>query len=130
MRSRHYLEQNDCFNSGCKGHIKSDCHKQLKCQTCEGHHLTCFQQQTGLSSQLSRQEPPERADHEVNVNAIDTLSSVGETTISNCLTAMILPFYISLPTAPDDEILAYALLDSMSNTSIIAEDLCDSIQTP
>jgi len=45
-------------------------------------------------------------------------------------TSMIVPVWISAPNTPDNETLAYALLDTQSSHTFVDQEVCEKLQVP
>ena len=97
----------------------------------------------GHSSKTVETEPYDRCRknhptplHEDRFSADSRRSAVQESTssLSCCVngevwgTSMIVPVWISAPNAPNNETLAYALLDTQSSHTFVDQELCEKLQ--
>ena len=132
-----FRRENLCFQCLNKGHGKQKCDTNVRCkyQSCGEQHPTCvhrYNTSRNTSSTINHTNP--------NTNANQTGSKLsGEDVVlhsielqdsnihfkQNIVTSMIVPVFVFSPDDPENEILTYALLDSMSDASIISEELSD-----
>ncbi|XP_067945353.1 uncharacterized protein [Watersipora subatra] len=134
-----------CFKCLKPGHLMADCLEIVICQqrACDKRHPTCTHKYRKSKPASTNDKPkPKPPSARVNAtqcesNTVDAeirgaeLNDIGsipqKRTIS--LTTMIVPVYLSSAEDPNKEILTYALLDTMANTSIILDDICDTLGT-
>lgn len=121
---RKFVQENKlCFACLRKGHNSKDCRNKAMCGICKRHHPTPL--------------------HEDRLPAVkappQSISQAGESTssLSCCVTgdeggstSMIVPVWISASSAPDSEILVYALLDTQSSHTFIDKEVCEKLKTP
>ena len=117
-----------CFGCLGTGHISKKCKQRKRCEKCSKQHPT------SLHGDSSRPDNEATSSKEVHNEASSNqhASVLCGVAISNCvssclMSSMILPVYLSHEGAPESERLAYALLDSQSDTSFILEDTCNSM---
>jgi hypothetical protein len=110
--------ENLCFHCLRKGHSKDKCYVKVKCTRCDGDHATCHHIEKKTS---------ESADNASSTEAAVTHSISSENGLGLTITTMILPVYASSLENPEQEILVYAPIDSMSDTSFICTDTADSL---
>ncbi|KAL8559090.1 hypothetical protein ACOMHN_008278 [Nucella lapillus] len=87
-----------------------------------------------LRNQRRRDSKPGATDSQSHVSpnastgATTAVSHKAEQNSGSGLTAMVVPVYVSTVDNPDNEILTYALLDTMSNTSFVVQGLAEEIE--
>ena len=117
-----------CFYCLEAGHFSSDCSAEVKCRICKStDHPTCrhkIKTSPSTESKTQQQKSENPATVEVFSNNIDSST---ESQNQSTLTSMILPVYVSTAENPDDEVLVYAMIDSMSDTSFIGDDISQSL---
>ena len=135
-----------CLCFGClksKEHKSRQCNDRETCGSCSKKHPTClhdkdfmYKRQGGRGGDNSKQNStqtsePATQSGESQASAPEAVTSV--TTLrahedgSDGLTSMIVPVYLSSDSDPSNEVLTYALLDTMSNATFVVESLTEDI---
>ena len=109
-------DQKLCFGCLKSGHRSDKCSKRLTCKTCSKRHPTLLHNE----AQPAQEDGKDQKVHsEAHTHQLRSGGSRG-------LTSMILPVYVSTCQS-GREVLTYALLDTMSDTSFITEGLRDQL---
>ena len=136
-----------CFGCLNQGHRSIECKERGKCDKCNKMHPTSLHDDNVQRSLEDRKEkrnatssrhggsgaaaavggPHESAppDRSASATCGRVLSSS-----KGVLTSMVVPVYLSSDTNPDKEILVYALLDTMSDSTFVLETVAEDLQTP
>ena len=134
-----------CF--GCAQstrHQLRSCPRRAKCKTCGESHLTILHRddakndhkQTLVKESELSQNDVGKGGSKLVVSTNKTQASAGVFSTSEGesptpqRTTMIVPVYISSEHRPEKEVLTYALLDTQSHVTFIAEELCETLQAP
>ena len=104
-----------CFGCLKKGHVSSECLRRLVCSRCNKKHPTCLHEERD-----TRKEQDEPRDPHKSLTSC-TLQGVSSTT-----TSMIFPVWLS-SLRSNEEVLAYAILDTQSNATFILKEICDDL---
>ncbi|KAL4217997.1 hypothetical protein ACF0H5_022735 [Mactra antiquata] len=107
-QKRTYVKDNKlCYGCLHEGHTNRNCPAKLTCTKCNLRHPSCMHENRG----------------ETKCNdVVKSASAFRVNRNEGQGTSMIVPVWLSLESAPDREILTYALLDTQSDTSFIHED--------
>ena len=145
---QHFMKSEGlCFGCLQKGHIRAQCPNGVTCQYngCGGNHPSCTHRYRTYNRRLDAEQASRNSErsHRVASNKIpDSSISLEASTVTHKiqirnpskqpigktnLTSTIVPVYVSSPEEPEREILTYALLDTMSDTSLILKEVCDSL---
>lgn len=130
-------KENICFKCLGSGHISSDCTSEVKCliKGCGENHPTCTHRHRSYArnnQKLSENQKSADQDKHVTVHSaeVNTIGVLRHDQVSIAsLTSTIIPVLVSSSENPDHEILTYALVDSMADSSIVKQELCDSLST-
>ena len=118
---------------GClkPGHVFKICRNKSICEICRGKHPSCIHgdyEALHSSPQASSEKnsPPSsrssmgRDEETSNISA--TVHQVSGTKDNACRSSMTVPVYVSMKDNPSKEFMMYALLDTQSDTTFIAEE--------
>ena len=119
------------------------CIERDTCITCTKKHPTClhdenfvYKRQNGGRGNGSKQDasqsgssptPVVNSQRPVPASTTVVTSHRAHESGSNGLTAMIVPVYLSSDDDPGNEVLTYALLDTMSNATFVVQSLAEDI---
>ncbi|XP_030834543.1 uncharacterized protein LOC115921321 [Strongylocentrotus purpuratus] len=125
MSQRKDFIKNERLCYGCleKGHMSKYCQSRLVCKKCSKRHPSCLHedQRDSNKANLASSQPKEAQTASTSNPQAVTHKVQGDE--RSDLTSMIVPVYLSSTERPDKEVLVYALLDSMSNTTFLSEDV-------
>ena len=107
-----------CFLCLRKGHGQTRCYVKLNCGECKGKHATC------LHSKQTQQD----SNGKTTVTSEEVVSLQINSDEPAGLTTMILPVFVSTQENPENEILVYAMVDNMSNTSYLLDSVASDLQ--
>ena len=110
-----------CFGCLKKGHYSQDCKRRCKCDKCGKHHPT-IPHEEHLESGNEGSKPSEREGSD-KASATSCKVHLG----NNGSTSMIVPVWVSSEQAPSIEVLTYALLDTLSDSSFVLDDVAKSL---
>ncbi|KAL8595749.1 hypothetical protein ACOMHN_012168 [Nucella lapillus] len=134
-RSDFVFKDGLCFGCLSKGHLFRECKQKETCSECKRRHPTCLHDPNFVTySQRRRDSKPGATDSQSHVSpnastgATTAVSHKAEQNSGSGLTAMVVPVYVSTVDNPDNEILTYALLDTMSNTLFVVQGLAEEIE--
>ena len=144
-RKEHFKRERLCYGCANTGHLSNQCKERCKCKLCGKAHPTC----------LHGDQPPIKKDGNGNhgdtpsenahlppppPSLLLTQDSSGETPSATVrqnvtsgqsgLTSMIVPVYLSSKSNPSTEILVYALLDTMSDSTFVVEPVVEHLSAP
>ena len=132
-----------CFGCLRAGHRMNKCEKRKKCSKCQHQHPTSLhgrppRQPENPSKDSNRQDEPKPLevtkksddveDQTSQKELVNTVSHKVGTQLSN-LTSMIVPVYLSSALEPEREVLVYALLDTMSDSTFVSKDVVQRLKT-
>ena len=126
-----------CFGCLGQGHIYKECEDKETCKECSRRHPTCLHDPDYAKNQRNRRaaEKDKKIDNNapasnvIPVTVADTKATMktqGNKKDSN-LTSMVVPVYVSHIDRPEVETLTYALLDTMSDTTFVVEEVAEQI---
>ena len=106
---------------GClkSGHIVKECKRRSICEKCGYKHPTCLHGDYEALNPASPEPPKEEP-------ATVLCASQLEGEDLGC--SMTVPVYISSKDDPSNEVLAYALLDTQSDTTFITNEVCEKLR--
>ena len=134
-----------CFGCLKVGHISKSCPCRLKCSVCKKRHPTSLHGYTKekpvTSSEVedngkmaSRKDvfdssagDPDKSNYRSGVSS-GVSEGVSMLASQVCKSSMIVPVYVSHVDNPGQETLTYALLDTQSDTSFVAEQVCRNLE--
>ncbi|XP_068707655.1 uncharacterized protein [Montipora foliosa] len=108
-------ENNLCFGCLRKGHISSECRRRLVCSTCNKKHPTCLNEERDKRKEEDEARDPHKS-----------LTSCTSQGVSSTATSMIVPVWLS-SSRSNEEVLAYAILDTQSDATFIRKEICDDL---
>ncbi|XP_041480432.1 uncharacterized protein LOC121427921 [Lytechinus variegatus] len=120
-----------CFGCLSKGHMSKQCQKRAECKKCNKRHPTSLHNET--LNQLSTERKHDQSEaqstqtKEVTKEKEASCNRV-RSDVDVSLTSMVLPVYLSSLDDPQKEILVYALLDTMSDTTFITDSIGNDLQ--
>ncbi|XP_072173968.1 uncharacterized protein [Diadema setosum] len=125
-----------CYGCLSKGHMSKQCPKRSECKICSKRHPTCMHDDTFKQSTAEGERENKEKQETQSTKAKETPKEKE----ANChkaisgtdasLTSMVLPVYLSSLDSPEKEILVYALLDTMSDTTFTADSVGEELQVP
>ena len=104
-----------CFGCLRKGHISSECRRRLVCSTCSKKHPTCLHEERDTSKEEDEPRDPHKS-----------LTSCTSQGVSSTTISMIVPVWLS-SSRSNEEVLAYAILDTQSDATFILKEICDDL---
>ena len=104
-----------CFGCLKKGHISSECRRRLVCSTCNKKHPTCLHEERDTRKEEDEPRDPHKS-----------LTSCTSQGVSITTTSMIVPVWLS-SSRSNEEVLAYAILDTQSDATFILKEICDDL---
>ncbi|XP_068690840.1 uncharacterized protein [Montipora foliosa] len=104
-----------CFGCLRKGHISSECRRRLVCSTCNKKHPTCLHEERDTRKEEDEPRDPHKS-----------LTSCTSQGVSSTTTSMIVPVGLS-SSRSNEEVLAYAILDTQSGATFILKEICDNL---
>ena len=127
-------KQKLCFGCLKTGHMSQQCNARLTCEVCKGRHPTCLHEDRkqegnkhgGLESSQNTAGNSDKSDDQRS-KPQKTGTCYNTASERQDLTSMILPVYVSTKEKPNQEILVYALLDTMSDTTFVTEECCEKL---
>ena len=156
-----------CFGCLRHGHSSRDCHKRLRCATCNRQHPTVLhddnyqpRQYSSQAAQASKSSTPytqrqpqsyfeasmplrfqhnnqpqspnsHRAPPQQGQKAATSMNmNVRQLSVSQHISAMIVPVYLSHTSCPGKSRLVYAMLDTQSDASFIMDETLNSFAAP
>jgi hypothetical protein len=114
-----------CFGCLIFGHPANQCRRRHTCGICKKTHPTCLHQDI-TSEEKQNDETQTNVSHAVgNVgHANPEIKTIGS---SINFSTSIVPVWLSAKENPSHEVLVYALLDSMSDTNFVLDDVYEQI---
>jgi hypothetical protein len=129
---RHHfiLKSGICFACLQGGHKSKLCKKRETCGTCKKSHPTCLHNpQSANVIEPSPNASSESSDNPVTNDFAHTNTICHSNQASNkSLSTAIVPVWVSSTDNPQNEVLVYALLDSMSDLCFILDETSDKLQ--
>lgn len=116
-----------CFACLKPNHVATDCKAKPKCRTCQQEHPTIAHNHIA-QKQVSAAENQSSASKEQE-SADEHSSTSNQANVKQGATAMsmTIPVYVSSKVNPHHEVLVYALLDSGSDTTLIADQTLNKL---
>lgn len=119
-----------CFGCLRPGHMSKDCTKRCDCKKCSKKHPTSLHDDNWSSN---HQRPPKemKRDDQKDTQQTDLKNGSCRKVLSNTessLTSMAVPVFLSTDENPHQEILVYALLDTMSDSTFVLESVARDLQ--
>ncbi|XP_070195581.1 uncharacterized protein [Littorina saxatilis] len=111
-----------CFACLRQGHMSKECVKRSDCKKCKRKHPTSLHEERqyfGVEQPVRK----EQNNREGNATCRKVLSKT-----KNSLTSMAVPVYLSTEQNPDHELLVYALLDTMSDSTFVLDSVAEDLQ--
>ncbi|XP_014679584.1 PREDICTED: uncharacterized protein LOC106819471 [Priapulus caudatus] len=133
-----------CFGCLQRGHMSRNCPRKRECNRCSRKHPTSLHDDTRLHSSSDKTEnraeppkaknrnpaePPRTNDLTSNEPSANGTSHEVSSCSDQAITSMVVPVYVSSREAPDKEVLVYALLDTMSDTTFVLDSIADELHT-
>jgi hypothetical protein len=124
-----------CFGCLTKGHMSKRCPSRNECKKCSRKHPTSLHDESlcqlanARSARLA--DPSSDKEQEGTHRKASNNGTCGKvsTNTGNPLTSMVVPVYISSQENPGREILVYALLDTMSDTTFVLDSVGEDLET-
>ena len=123
-----------CFGCLNHGHMSKSCQNRSQCKKCAKRHPTSLHDDSLVqrppnvvkdsNDKASSQSPHAQDSKERDATCREVMSDK-----AGSLTSMVVPVYVSSLESPSHEVLAYALLDTMSDTTFIAEGISRELRT-
>ncbi|XP_060081071.1 uncharacterized protein LOC132560422 [Ylistrum balloti] len=126
-KRKEYARENGlCFGCLGTGHISKKCTQRKQCKTCAKPHPS------SLHGDLRKSKPNDKNNNVINNTNLDGVKAPASTNSHvhaafNSTGTSCIPVYISHCDNPGREKLAYALLDTQSDTTFFLEDTCRSL---
>lgn len=134
------MENRLCYSCLKPNHNSADCRNRATCQTCGSTHPSVMHSHkqraqtnppaakppTQSNKTNSAQEAKEAAPRKENTDSVTVRSAQSS---NSGLTSMMMPVWLSSTTDPEREILVYALLDTMSDATFVAEPAVHQLET-
>lgn len=114
-----------CFGCLNRGHMSKDCPKRSECKVCNKRHPTSLHDDSFKRPTLDKKSGSQTDD---TTKDKESTNHKVESDTERSLTSMILPVFVSSVHHPEQEILVYALLDTMSDTTFIVDGVGDEVQ--
>ncbi|XP_070206095.1 uncharacterized protein [Littorina saxatilis] len=118
-RREFVMKERLCFGCLIPGHMSKQCRNRSECSTCNKRHPTSLHNDT-------RQTEPKPPREEGNRGSLRVLSGQKH----GSLTSMIIPVFLSSKSNPQKEQLVYALVDTMSDSTFVTENVVNDLQAP
>ncbi len=116
-RREFLMKRGGCFSCLKIGHTSKECPSKLSCQKCSRKHPTAL---CGDYEKLYPKTEEEETEHKGRSMCM----------IQGSTSSMIVPVYVSHEQEPKKEILAYALLDTQSDTTFILDETLKQLAAP
>ena len=130
-----------CFGCLRSGHRSKNCTNRSECKTCKRRHPTCLHDDkpppgghslSGVRPPGGSSSPPSENTEKKEVVS-GSSESAGCRKVSSAredsLTSMAVPVYLSSEEDPGHEVLTYALLDTMSDTTFVRDSVVSELDT-
>ncbi|KAA0703644.1 hypothetical protein E1301_Tti015510 [Triplophysa tibetana] len=125
-----------CFGCLRSGHQSKSCNSRSVCNICNKLHPTCLHEERDKKEQRPPQakqnqsqeryrETPQSSQHEETTAATSNRVILGEV---NAQTAAVIPVWLSSLTQPEKEVLVYALLDSLGDTTFFLSEVAEVLE--
>ena len=117
-----------CFACLKPGHLSRDCKSKAQCNTCNKPHPSCLHDETfkGKSKKIDNTNKDDNDKQQHDSHSKKTTNSAQS---SHSLTSMIVPVYLSSKSYPDKEVLVYAMLDTMSDSTFVSSLASTHLET-
>ena len=120
-----------CYGCLSPGHRSRTCKGKCTCTICKGRHPTSLHVERKPVDENKEKETPSQKDtgkpkDEEKKAICGKVTKIGK----GSMTSMIVPVWISTRDKPQREVLVYALLDTMSDTTFILEETVTKLNAP
>ena len=117
-----------CFGCLKKGHRSKDCRRKGTCAKCKGRHPTSLHEERNKQNKSSEELIEKNKSESENQEEVKSAISCKVNMHNTINSSMIVPVWVSTINEPDQEVLVYALLDTQSDSTIMLDDLRNSLK--
>jgi hypothetical protein len=118
-RKDYVMKEGLCFACLSQGHMSKKCTNRSDCKKCQKRHPTCLHEDKKAGDTIAKQLQDSRN--------MDSATNRKVTTVASSLTSMVIPVFVSSAQNPEHEVLVYALLDTMSDSTFVLDTVVESL---